>query len=215
MESDSALPHPAPQYRRASPHQYPLRQNRILNSRSAVAVILFGAVQACAGPSPNVVLIIVDDLGWADTETYGSTFYDTPNIDRLAEAGVVFTDFYTAGSVCSPTRASLMTGRNPARLNITNWIGGEQRGQLLQAEYDRQLPVSEITLGDMFKAAGYTTGFVGKWHLGAEGFHPEQQGFDVNIGGHQAGQPGSYFFPYENPYFAISNVPNLDDGAPG
>ncbi|MBT4911777.1 MAG: sulfatase-like hydrolase/transferase, partial [Gemmatimonadales bacterium] len=132
-----------------------------------------------ADPPPlNVVLIVIDDLGWMDSGTYGSTFYETPNIDRLASEGVRFTDFYTASSVCSPTRASLMTGKHPARLDLTNWIGGEQSGLLDQAEYIRELPLSEVTVGEAFQAAGYQTGYVGKWHLGGAEFLPDAQGFD-------------------------------------
>ena len=110
---------------------------------------------ACLGdsvPEPrvplNFVFIIVDDLGWIDTGAYGSTFYETPNIDRLAGDGVRFSQFYAASPVCSPTRASIMTGRHPARVGITNWIGGEQAGMLLQADYLRELPLDEVTIGE-------------------------------------------------------------------
>ncbi len=164
---------------------------------------------------PNVVLFIVDDLGWTDVGVYGSSFYETPRIDRLAAEGVRFTRFYAASPVCSPTRASIMTGKHPARLKLTNWIGGEQQGRLLQADYARELRLEEFTIAESFKEAGYATGFVGKWHLGSEPYHPEYQGFDVNIAGHGAGQPGSYFFPYENETLPWSNVPDLEDGTAG
>jgi arylsulfatase A-like enzyme len=163
----------------------------------------------------NFVLFIIDDLGWIDTGVYGSTFYETPNIDRLTMLGARFTQFYTASPVCSPTRASIMTGKHPARLQITNWIGGEQKGRLLQADYLRQLPLDEITLGEAFESAGYVTGYIGKWHLGAEGFLPDSQGFDTTIAVNHAGQPGSYFYPYENDSWPITNVPSLEDGVPG
>ena len=97
---------------------------------------------------PNVVVFFIDDLGWTDLGAYGSTFYETPHIDRLAAEGMRFTQFYAASSVCSPTRVSLMTGRHPARVGITNWIGGEQAGPLLQAPYLRALPLDEVTLGE-------------------------------------------------------------------
>jgi len=183
---------------------------------SVLAVL--ASVWGCDRPAaerPNFVFFIIDDLGWTDTGAYGSTFYETPNIDRLAAAGARFTQFYSASPVCSPTRASIMTGKDPARLNITNWIGGEQVGMLLQAEYLRQLPLDEITLGEAFEQAGYATGYIGKWHLGAEGFLPPDQGFDFAFAVNHAGQPGSYFFPYENPNWPITNVPDLEDGEPG
>ncbi len=138
----------------------------------ASTVLLLGCGEA-ADVEPNIVLIVIDDLGWVDTGVYGSTFYETPNIDRLAAEGARFTQFYAASPVCSPTRASIMTGKYPARLNITNWIGGEQQGRLLQAEYERELALDEITICDAFQAIGYATGYIGKWHLGGEPFEPE------------------------------------------
>ncbi|MBA3313286.1 MAG: sulfatase, partial [Planctomycetaceae bacterium] len=147
---------------------------------------------------PNVVLIVIDDLGQRDLGCYGSGFYETPNVDRLAESGMRFTQYYAANPVCSPTRASLQTGRNPARLNLTNFLKGVRQKKdspMLTAEYVDQLPLEEVTLGEMFKTAGYQTAFVGKWHLGGESFYPEPQGYDVNIGGTHAGHPKSYFWP--------------------
>ena len=164
---------------------------------------------------PNFVFFLIDDLGWVDTGVYGSSFYETPNIDRLAAEGVRFTQFYTGSPVCSPTRASIMTGKNPARVHITNWIGGEAKGKLLQAEYLRQLPLEEITLGEAFKEAGYATGYIGKWHLGQERYLPEAQGFDFIKAVNNAGQPGSYFHPYVNDKSPITSVPDLEDGNEG
>ncbi len=181
----------------------------------ALAVVAAGCLESDSVDQPNVVLIIIDDLGWTDVGAYGSTFYETPNIDRLAASGALFTQFYAASSVCSPTRASIMTGKYPARLHLTNWIGGEQKGKMLPAEYIRQLPLEEMTVGEVLKKAGYATGFIGKWHLGEEPYYPEFQGFDVNVAGHAAGQPGSYFFPYENERLPWSNVPDLEDGKDG
>ena len=163
----------------------------------------------------NIILFVVDDLGWRDAGVLGSEFYDTPAIDALAASGVRFSRFYSASPVCSPTRASLMTGRHPARVAITNWIGGEQRGTLLQAEYLRQLPLEEVTLGEAFAVAGYATGYIGKWHLGAEDeFLPGAQGFGWTGAVNRAGQPGSYFPPYRNPDWPITDVPGLEGDSP-
>lgn len=151
-----------------------------------------------AAQKPNVVLIVIDDLGQRDLGCYGSGFYETPNVDRLAASGMRFTQYYAANPVCSPTRASLQTGRNPARLNLTNFLKGlrqDKKSSVLTAEYVDQLPLEEVTLGEMFKSAGYQTAFVGKWHLGKEPFFPEPQGYDVNIGGNHSGHPKSYFWP--------------------
>jgi arylsulfatase A len=164
---------------------------------------------------PNIVFIIVDDLGWMDTGVYGSPFYETPNIDRLAAGGVRFTQFYTASPVCSPTRASIMTGQYPARLRLTNRIGGEQTGRLLPAEYERELPLEEHTIGDAFSAIGYATGYIGKWDLGGEPYYPQFQGFDVNVAAHHAEQPGSYFFPYKDDRQPAFDVPGLETGVEG
>jgi len=166
-------------------------------------------------PPPSFVLFVVDDLGWADTRVYGSTFYDTPHVDRLAASGARFTRFYAAAPVCSPTRASLMTGKHPARLHLTDWIGGEQRGSLVPADSVQALPLQEWTLGEAFQRAGYRTGYIGKWHLGGTGYLPDSQGFDFMKAVNHAGQPGSHFFPYENPDWPVADVPDLDDGSEG
>jgi arylsulfatase A len=163
----------------------------------------------------NIVLFVVDDLGWRDAGVLGSEFYRTPAIDELAASGVRFSRFYAASPVCSPTRASLVTGRHPARVGITNWIGGEQRGQLLQADYLRHLPLEEVTLGEAFADAGYVTGYIGKWHLGAEDeFLPPAQGFGWTSAVNRAGQPGSYFPPYRNPDWSVTDVPGLEGDSP-
>ncbi len=181
----------------------------------ALLAILLSLTSCTPAPRTNVILFIVDDLGWADTGIYGSSFYETPNIDRLFNNSTRFTSFYAASPVCSPTRASIMSGKHPVRVKITNWIGGEQKGKLIQAEYRRQLPLDEVTIAERFRESGYATGFVGKWHLGGDGFLPEQQGFDANIGGHAAGQPGSYFYPYEHPTNSFWDVPGLQGGQEG
>jgi len=166
-------------------------------------------------PVRNIVWIIVDDLGWRDIGAAGSSFYETPNIDRLAAAGMRFTQFDTASPVCSPTRASFMTGKHPARVNITNWIGGRQAGMLLQGEYLGQLPLDEVTLGEAFKEAGYITAYMGKWHLGDGEHLPDAQGFDITVGVNGAGQPATYFYPYQRESPSVWDVPDLDDGLEG
>jgi arylsulfatase A-like enzyme len=165
---------------------------------------------------PNFVFFLIDDLGWRDVGCFGSTFYETPNIDRLAREGMRFTDAYAACPVCSPTRASIMAGKYPARTGVTDYIGASQPGnwkrntKLVPAPYADRLALDEVTLAEAFKEAGYATFFAGKWHLGPEGFWPENQGFDVNKGGIDRGGPyggKKYFSPYGNP--------RLEDGPDG
>ncbi len=159
-------------------------------------------------PRPNFIFILLDDMGWKDLACYGSGFYETPNLDRLAREGVRFTDAYAACPVCSPTRASIMTGRYPARVGVTNYIRGEARGRLLSAPYVDHLPLEERTVARALKGAGYSTWHVGKWHLGGEDYWPDRHGFDVNVAGCHMGMPTSgYFSPY--------NIPTLPDGPDG
>lgn len=149
---------------------------------------------------PNIILFLIDDLGWRDLGCQGSTFYQTPNIDRLAKEGVRFTDAYAACAVCSPTRAAVLTGKYPARLLLTDWLPSgrwEPKAKLREGRFLRGLPVEEITLAEALREGGYRTASIGKWHLGSEPFSlPEHHGFDVNIAGNAHGAPGSYFFPY-------------------
>jgi arylsulfatase A-like enzyme len=158
---------------------------------------------------PNFVFVLIDDMGWADAGCYGSTFHLTPNIDRLAASGVRFTNAYAACPVCSPTRASIMSGKYPARLHMTDWIPGENRsGALKSVPFRQELPLAEVTLAEALHAAGYRTCHVGKWHLGKDPYYPEHQGFDVNIAGNDWGSPkAGYFSPYE--------MQNLPDGPAG
>jgi arylsulfatase A-like enzyme len=161
-------------------------------------VIGLACVATAADRPPNVVLILIDDMGWTDLSCYGSKFYETPNIDRLAASGMRLTHGYSACTVCSPTRAAVMTGKYPARLHITDWIAGHQRpyAKLKVPDWQQYLPHEEMTIAEVFKAAGYATCHIGKWHLGNKEYWPTTQGFDINIAGTQAGSPPSYFFPY-------------------
>jgi arylsulfatase A len=169
-------------------------------------LLLAGSTLAQDRP-PNVVLILVDDLGWTDLACQGSKYYETPHIDQLARDGMRFTDAYSACTVCSPTRAAVLTGKSPARLHITDWISGHARphARLKIPDWTQYLPQEETTLAEHLKSAGYTTASIGKWHLGPDG--PEAHGFDRNIAGYEAGSPPSYFSPYK--------IPTLKDGPDG
>jgi len=179
---------------------------------SAVGVTLLAIIHLTApasgqstdtpSPPPNFVFFLVDDLGWRDLGCYGSSFYETVNIDGLAGSGARFTNAYAACPVCSPTRASIMAGKYPARMDTTDYFGGRRKGKLLPAKYNDRLAHEEITIAEALKKAEYATFFAGKWHLGPEGFWPEDQGFDVNHGGISRGGPYGgkrYFSPYGNP----------------
>lgn len=163
-----------------------------------------------AAPPPNIVVFLIDDLGWTDLGCTGSDLYETPNIDRLAREGMKLTNAYSACTVCSPTRAALMTGKYPARLHITDWIHGHKKAnpKLLIPKWTEYLPRDEVTLASALKPAGYTSACVGKWHLGdeTEGY-PDKHGFDVNIAGCERGAPPSYFSPYK--------IPTLKEGPQG
>src|SRR5215213_4911455 len=131
---------------------------------------------AAAPPRTNVVFILIDDLGWTDLGCYGSDLYRTPHIDRLARDGVRFTSAYSACCVCSPTRAAVLTGKYPARLHVTDWIPGlvPANPKLLPPDWTKHLPAKEPTIAQAFKAAGYATASIGKWHLGGPEYYPEK-----------------------------------------
>lgn len=165
----------------------------------------------------NIIIILADDYGYNDLSIRNNTFYETPNIDKIATEGTVFTNGYANCQVCSPSRASILTGKSPARHGITDWIGApsgtdwrakKRYTKLLPANYTDNLSKTFVTLPEALKEAGYKTFFAGKWHLGDKGSWPEDHGFDINIGGWHAGSPGGgYFGPFNNP-----NLKNKEDG---
>lgn len=167
------------------------------------------AVPEVAGAPPNVIVVLVDDMGWKDLSCQGSPFYETPHIDRLAASGMRFANGYAACTVCSPTRAAMMTGQYPARLHVTDWIPGHERplAKLKIPEWRKFLSHDVVTVAERLKSAGYATASIGKWHLGGEKYSPECHGFDENVGGYDRGQPPSYFAPYK--------IPTLPDGPDG
>lgn len=181
---------------------------RALGRRYAAALRMLQVPHSTAVPSQspmNFVFFLVDDLGWADLGCFGSTYHETPNLDRLCASGMKFNYGYAACPVCSPTRASILTGRHPVRVDITDWIPGQtpqrQRGAKFQLVEDRDsLALEEVTLAEVLQDRGYQTFFAGKWHLGGEGFWPTDQGFEINIGGCDKGSPpGGYYAPWKNP----------------
>jgi len=171
---------------------------------------------SCAAPlsaaerKPNIVFILIDDMGWTDIGCMGSDLYQTPNIDRLASQGVKFTNAYSACTVCSPSRAALLTGKYPARLHLTDWIAGhvKPKAKLKIPDWTQFLPREEVTIAAALKPADYISASIGKWHLGNPDEHlPTHHGFDINIAGYNYGQPPSYFAPYK--------IATLTDGPKG
>lgn len=172
--------------------------NATLPCLSLIALLSATAPSFAAERPPNVVLFLVDDLGWRDLGCYGSSFYETPNIDAFAREGVRFTQAYAACHVCSPTRAAIMTGKYPAELRLTDWLPGRKDfafQKLNNARTIQQLPLAETTLAEAFKQHGYATGHFGKWHLGEEPFGPLQQGFDVQVPRWNKGWPKVGYHP--------------------
>jgi len=181
-------------------------------------LFLLPLLNHAADRKPNFVFLLVDDLGWGDFGFNGAEFYETPNIDRLGSEGMRFNNGYAACTVCSPSRAAILTGRYPARLNLTDWITGHKRpyARLAVPDWETRIAHERVLLPEALKEGGYDTIFLGKWHLmpiGKADFdrhYPTDHGFDVNIGGREWGQPkgrGKYFSPFD--------MPNLDDGEPG
>ena len=153
---------------------------------------------------PNIIFVLIDDMGWRDLGCYGSTYYETPSIDLLASQGMIFTDAYSCGPNCAPTRASLMSGQYTPRHGIVT-VGNSNRGpahlrKLIPVENKTVLDAKITTIAEALKPAGYFSASMGKWHLGNDPGHgPVGQGFDLNVGGYEAGHPRSYFSPYKNP----------------
>ena len=199
-----------------------------LTVSAAVVLTLFFSGQICpalAGPAvskPNIIIILADDLGWADIGCYGADLHETPNLDRLARQGMRFTDAYAAAPVCSPTRASIMTGKYPARLGMTIWSEASARPpqtkKLIPPVTEGDLPHEQVTIAEVLKSQGYFTAHVGKWHLGQAAYYPQTQGFDVNIGGTFWGAPTTFFYPYSGSSMwggEFRYVPHLELGEEG
>ena len=185
-----------------------MRCDTAFRLRSSVFGLVLAAT-ALSAAQPNIVFVLVDDMGWTDLGCCGSAYYQTPNIDRLAAQGMRFTDAYSACTVCSPSRACILTGQYPARLHITDWIAGHKRpfAKLSVPDWTQQLSPQLPNLARILKSAGYATACIGKWHLGPEACWPDRQGFDLNVGGCDKGQPPSYFAPYK--------IPTLTEGPDG
>jgi arylsulfatase A len=181
----------------------------IMNRLLLAALLVPATIQAAEPPRPNVIVVLADDLGWTDLACYGSDLRETPHLDRLARDGMKFTQNYSACTVCSPTRAALMTGKYPARLHITDWIPGAMpdNPKLLVPDWTKALPTTETTIARLFQSAGYATASIGKWHLGGEASYPEKHGFDLNIAGTDKAQPPSYIAPWK--------IPTLTEGKAG
>ena len=189
---------------------------------AVLAVIL--AFTACSsdetapaepGKKLNFLVLLVDDLGWTDLGVYGSDLYETPAIDQLAADGVRFTNAYAACTVCSPSRAAMMTGKYPGRTRVTDWIRGHQKpyAKLSVPDWTMRLEHSHVSLAEALKPAGYKAAHVGKWHLMPSGepdqddYMPTRHGFDINIGGNQQGAPPTYFHPYERGERTLGPMP--------
>ncbi|MCY4534895.1 MAG: sulfatase-like hydrolase/transferase, partial [Bryobacterales bacterium] len=174
-----------------------------------------------AQQQPNFLFILVDDMGWADLGAYGSDLHRTPRIDALAAEGLRFTDAYSASPVCSPTRASIMTGKHPAKLHMTVWREAAKRPPLnrplLAPITEDRLPHDEVTIAEVLHDAGYMTAHVGKWHLGTAEYYPQTQGFDYNVGGTLWGAPQTFFYPYSGSqtFSGLRYVPHLGGGQEG
>ena len=197
-------------------------KKRLMVKNIMIAAAGFIPVLGSSSPSgqneqdkPNIILLLVDDLGWKDVGFMGSRYFETPNIDRLAGQSMIFTSAYAACAVSSPTRASLITGRYPSRIGVTDWIRArfqlgsgeikapepfeENPGKSLRTPSNPyRMELNEVTIAEVLKKAGYFTCHIGKWHLGTDDYYPEKQGYDLNIAGCDMGQPVNYFDPYKN-----------------
>ncbi len=171
------------------------------------------ATEVLENAPPNIVLIVADDMGYNDLGCYGNDFIETPHLDRLAKEGIRFTDGYAAAPLCSPSRASLLTGLHPIQVNITEHIHGNPPAgphqRLKTPPVSQQLDLEFQTTAELLKAQGYRTAHIGKWHLGGGDFLPEKQGFDVNIAGAWNGLPKSFFYPF----FPKGEKPEIQDSS--
>ena len=177
---------------------------RLVIAAYLVAIVvsaMTSLAQTQSASKPNIVFILADDLGWTDLACFNSPLYETPALDRLAREGMKFTQNYSACTVCSPTRASILTGKYPGRLHITDWIPGQMpvNPKMLVPDWTKYLPLEETTIADTLRAAGYATACIGKWHLGDQPYYPEHHGFDLNIAGTSASNPTTYFAPWKIP----------------
>lgn len=175
---------------------YPLHRRDALKALAGAAL---SNTAAAAEKPANIVFILIDDMGWTDLAVYGSKLYETPNIDRLAAQGMRFTDGYAAAPLCSPTRASVLTGKSPARLHMTMALPGTLRPQPYNRKLSPAMPpglsLEEVTIAEALKSAGYATAAIGKWHLGKSGYYPEKHGFDFHFGATDFGMATSQFYP--------------------
>ena len=176
---------------------------------------------AGAADKLNFLIILVDDMGWSDLGVYGSDLHETPRIDAFAASALRFTNAYAASPVCSPTRASIMTGKHPAKLHMTVWREAAKRPplnrSLLPPVTADSLPHEEVTIAEVLQEAGYMTAHVGKWHLGTAEYYPQTHGFDYNVGGTLWGAPQTFFFPYSGSqhFSGFRYVPHLEGGEVG
>lgn len=194
----------------------PIQRRQFLESLSLGALGIFftgaGLLSSCVSHKssrPNIIFILIDDLGWKDVGYHDSRLYETPNIDKLAGEGMRFAAAYAACPVCSPTRSSILTGKYPARLDQTDWIpgrGNSPENKFLQVDDLNHLPLEEVTIAERLKEAGYVTCHIGKWHMGGEGHLPGDQGFDINIAGNERGSPPSYYYPYKRGDYQLKGL---------
>jgi arylsulfatase A len=189
----------------------------VLRAILGLLVLLSGLTPQVDGAQtdrPNIVLILIDDMGWRDLGCTGSDLYRTPHIDALARGGMRFTQAYAAAPICSPTRASILTGQHPARLGMTDWLPGRRdmpSQKLLRPQLANHLPEDSITLAEALNRRGYRTAHIGKWHLGGSEYGPEKNGFEVNIGGTQAGSPPGGYFKFNTPTLKLEAGEYLTD----
>lgn len=192
-----------------------------MNRRTLLKLLGAAPLAAQSREPLNIIFILADDLGWSDLGCYGADLHETPHLDRLAAEGVRFTDAHSASPVCSPTRASIMTGKHPARLGITIWreatANPPKDRPMLPPVVPSNLRHEEVTIAEVLKETGYLTAAIGKWHLGDADHYPETQGFDINIGGTHWGAPETFFYPYRgrNRFREFRYMPQLDMGKPG